>query len=146
MLNQVTLIGRLGADPEIKNFEGGNKVATLSVATWESYWDKNKANEQTGQPGAWETVTEWHRVNVWGDRADRVTKMQKGDVVMVTGKIKTRNWDGQDGQKHYATEIVGFVKAMPRANAGAATANNEQYASAPPVAGPGPEPDDDLPF
>lgn len=146
MLNQVTVMGRLGAIPEIKEFTGGNKVASLSVASWESYWDKNKTNEQTGQLGAWNTITEWHRVNVWGEAADRCAKMNKGDMVIVTGKIKTRSWDGTDGQKHYATEIVGYVKSLPKTQGNSPAGHMEQANQASNYEAPTDGDGDDLPF
>lgn len=114
MLNQVTIIGRLGADPELREITGGTKVVTVSVASWESYFDKSKPNDQGGV-GAWETITEWHRVVIWGDAAERTKKMKKGEIVVVTGKNRTRSWE-KDGITHYQTEIVGFMKSFPKSD------------------------------
>ena len=146
MLNQVTVIGRLGADPEIREINGTTKVCTVSVASWESYFDKTKPNDRGGV-GDWQTITEWHRVVVWGDATDRLKKMKKGDMVCVTGKIRTREWE-KDGAKHYQTEIVGFAKGFPKADSGAATAQHESSVQQTGhTDGGAPEPEeDDLPF
>ena len=96
-LNQVQLIGNLGANPEIISLASGNKT-TFSVATNERYTDKN------GNP---KTDTEWHSVICWGNLADITAKyLKKGSSVFVQGKIKTRSYDDQNGQKRYITEII----------------------------------------
>lgn len=96
-LNQVQLIGNLGANPEIISLASGNKT-TFSVATNERYTDKN------GNP---KTDTEWHSVICWGNLADITAKyLKKGSSVFVQGKIKTRSYDDQNGQKRYVTEII----------------------------------------
>lgn len=96
-LNRVMIIGNLGQDPELRNTQGGAAVATLSVATTDSY---------TGQDGQKQDKTEWHRVVVWNKLAENCAKyLSKGRPVFVEGKLQTRSWE-KDGQKHYATEIV----------------------------------------
>ena len=96
-LNQVQLIGNLGANPEIISLASGNKT-TFSVATNERYTDKN------GNP---KTDTEWHSVICWGNLADITARyLRKGSSVFVQGKIKTRSYDDQNGQKRYVTEII----------------------------------------
>ena len=96
-LNQVQLIGNLGANPEIISLASGNKT-TFSVATNERYTDKN------GNP---KTDTEWHSVICWGNLADITAKyLKKGSSVFVQGKIKTRSYDDANGQKRYITEVI----------------------------------------
>ncbi|MFC2131653.1 single-stranded DNA-binding protein [Bacteroidota bacterium] len=97
-LNRVTLIGNLGADPELRTTTSGSKVASINIATSESY--KDKSGETVEQ-------TEWHRVVLWNwlaDIADKYTK--KGSKVYVEGKLKTRNYEDKDGVTRYITEIV----------------------------------------
>lgn len=97
-VNKVIVIGRLGNDPEIKTVSGGNTVARLSVATSENWTDK------TGQK---QERTEWHRIVVWGKLAELCGKyLSKGRQVYVEGRLQTRSWEDQQGQKKYTTEIV----------------------------------------
>ena len=103
MTNQVFLIGRLGETPKVETVRD-KRVCTVSVATWESYYDKQ--NEK------WEQITEWHSVVVWGDATKRLEKLVSGDIVAVDGKIRTRSWE-KDGVRHYKTEIIGYIKAVP---------------------------------
>lgn len=96
--NKAVVIGHLGADPDIRTFDNGDKVANISVATSEKWSDKT-----TGEV---KEKTEWHRVVIFGKLVDVVQKYcKKGDAVMCEGKMETRSWE-QDGQKKYATEIV----------------------------------------
>ena len=97
-VNKVILVGRLGQDPEIRATPSGQTVASLRVATSES-WIKDGQREER---------TEWHRVVVWGKQAENVGKfLSKGRAVFIEGKIQTRSWDDQQsGQKRYMTEIV----------------------------------------
>lgn len=98
MINKVTLIGNLGADPEVRHLENGVMVARFSVATNESYKDKD---------GNFQQLTEWHNVVAWRDLAERAEKMlKKGMLVYVEGKISYRKYTGQDGQERYVTDIV----------------------------------------
>jgi len=97
-VNKVILIGRLGADPEFKTLDGGNKVANISVATSESFKDKDGNKKET---------TEWHKVSVWGTQGENVSKyLTKGSQVYVEGRLQTRSWDDKDGNKKYTTEVV----------------------------------------
>lgn len=108
MLNEVRLIGRLGADPDIRKTSNGKPVASLRVATWECFW-----NEQNHD---WETISEWHSVAAWGDQVNnRIAKLKKGNLVLVEGKLRTRKYQDQNGVEKYTTEIVGNVRAMPKA-------------------------------
>lgn len=101
MINKVTLIGNLGADPEVRVLENGVKVARLSLATNENYKDKD---------GNWQKITEWHNVVVWRDLADRAEKMlKKGNLVYIDGKISYRKYTDQAGQERYITDIVANV-------------------------------------
>ena len=97
-LNKVMLIGRLGANPEIRYTPDGNPVATFNVATNESY--TNKSGERV-------TQTEWHRVVVFGKLAEIVGEYySKGKKVYVEGKLRTRQWEDRNGNKRWTTEIV----------------------------------------
>lgn len=144
MINKVFLVGRLGSKPEIKPLQGGKKVATVSVATWESF-----KKEGTTE---WETVTEWHNVVVWGDATARLEKMEKGENVAVEGKIRTRSWE-KEGVTHTRTEIVGVIRSIPKPKEGDRTiapttdvlAEAQIFASKPDVETSDPG-EDDLPF
>jgi single-strand DNA-binding protein len=97
-VNKVIIIGRLGAEPEVKTINTGNTVATLSVATSENWNDKNGQRQER---------TEWHRIVVWGKLAEICGKhLHKGRQVYVEGRLQTRSWEDQQGQKRYTTEIV----------------------------------------
>ncbi len=99
-LNKAQLIGHLAKDPEIKVTAGGSSVATVNLATNESYKDKN--GEQVEK-------TEWHRLVIWGKQAEIAGEyLKKGQQVYVEGKLQTRSWDDKDGVKHYTTEVVVF--------------------------------------
>lgn len=97
-VNRVTLLGRLGKDPEVKHTQGGQSVANFSIATSESWTDKQGQKQEK---------TEWHRIVVWGKLADVVGKYcTKGKQVYLEGKITTRKWQDKEGKDHYTTEIV----------------------------------------
>jgi len=99
-LNKVTLIGNLGNDPEIRSMNNGGKVATLSVATTESWKDK--------QSGEKREKTEWHRVVIFGDGLVRVAEsyLKKGSKIYIEGSLQTRKWQDRDGNDKYTTEVV----------------------------------------
>lgn len=99
-MNRATIVGNLGLDPEIRSTTSGAKVATFSVATGESYTDKN-TNEK-------KEITDWHRVVVWNENLVKIVEqyLKKGMRVLVEGKLKTRKWQAQDGSDRYVTEIV----------------------------------------
>ncbi len=134
-INKVILIGNLGKDPETFTVENGVKKVSFSLATTESYKDKdgNKIDQ-----------TEWHNVVLWRGLADVAEKyLSKGNQVYIEGKIKTRAWDDKDGNKRYTTEIYADNMTMlggrrDDSQAGAA----EQKPADVDI----PEPDDDLPF
>ena len=101
MINKVILIGNVGQDPEVRytgDVNNGAKVATLRIATTERYRDRN---------GNLQEHTEWHSVVVWRNQADVVEKyVKKGSQLYIEGRIRTRSWDDQNGNKKYATDIV----------------------------------------
>jgi single-strand DNA-binding protein len=95
--NTVSLIGRLGKDPMISNFNNGNKVAKFSIATNESYKDKN---------GEWVTSTEWHNVQAWGKAAEKCEKiLKKGVEIVLEGKLVTDQYETKEGEKRTSTEV-----------------------------------------
>jgi single-strand DNA-binding protein len=99
-LNKVTLIGNLGNDPEIRSMNNGGKVCTLSVATTESWKDKNSGEKRE--------KTEWHRVVIFGDGLVRVAEnyLKKGSKIYIEGSLQTRKWQDRDGNDKYTTEVV----------------------------------------
>ena len=95
--NKVSLIGRLGAQPEVTTFDTGKTLARFTLATNESYKDKN---------GQWHDNTQWHTVNAWGRIAERVKKaLNKGQEVIVEGKLVHQSYETKEGQKRYGTII-----------------------------------------
>jgi single-strand DNA-binding protein len=100
-LNKVTLIGNLGADPEVRSTTGGNRVATFSLATSRSW---------SGPSGDKQEKTEWHRCVVWNSKASTLADiveryLKKGDKVYVEGRIEYRQWQDKENQTRYTTEI-----------------------------------------
>jgi single-strand DNA-binding protein len=95
--NRVMLIGRLGADPEVRVFEGNRKKARFTMATTETY--RNAKGEKTD-------TTEWHNVVAWGPVADRAEEyLMKGQEVLVEGKLTHRQYTDKEGAKRYITEV-----------------------------------------
>ena len=102
-LNKAILIGRLGQDPEVREV-GSSKVANFSIATDESYTDRegNKIEK-----------TEWHRIVMWNKAAENAEAfLRKGSLVYIEGKIETRSWQNDAGEKRYSTEIKSFSFQM----------------------------------
>jgi single-strand DNA-binding protein len=98
MKNRVQLIGNLGAAPEIKELDNGNKMARFTVATSDFY--TNKKGEKV-------TETQWHNIVIWGKLADIAEKyLEKGSQVVIDGKLTTRNYTDKAGAKKYFTEII----------------------------------------
>ncbi|MCB2145121.1 MAG: single-stranded DNA-binding protein [Deltaproteobacteria bacterium] len=98
-INKVILVGNLGQDPEIRYTADGKPIANFSIATSESWKDKNSGEKRE--------KTEWHRVVVFGKLAEICGEyLSKGRQVYIEGKLQTRKWQGQDGQDRYTTEIV----------------------------------------
>ena len=118
MINKVLLIGNLGKDPEVRRLESGAAVAKFSLATNESYKDKN---------GEWQTQTEWHDVVVWRNLAERAERdLKKGKLVYVEGKLTHRKWQDKDGNDRYTTEVVAntFRLLEKRESSGSYTSSN----------------------
>ena len=98
-INKVILVGNLGQDPEIKYTAGGAAVTTLSLATSESWKDKDTGTDQE--------KTEWHRVVLWRRLAEIAGEyLKKGSKIYIEGQLQTRKWE-QDGQTRYTTEVIG---------------------------------------
>ncbi len=126
MINKVTLIGNLGKDPEIRHLEGGTSVGKFSLATNETYRDKN---------GEWQTQTEWHDIVVWRHLAERAAKdLHKGSMVYIEGKITHRKWQDKEGQDHYSTEIIAStMRLLDRKEGGGSSIKNTAAESFPSV-------------
>lgn len=142
-VNKVFLLGQVGRDPEVKEI-GGAKYATFSLATSESYKDKN---------GERQTNTEWHTIVCWRNTAEVVERyVTKGMQLYVEGQLRTRSWEDSEGKKRYVTEIVAkevqFVgkkeNSEPRTQSQPTYQNN--YGSTPMPMDDGDMPSDDLPF
>lgn len=104
-VNKVIIIGRLGKDPETKFTPSGSAVTNASIATSESWKDKNTGQKQE--------KTEWHRVVFFNKLAEIAGDyLEKGSLVYIEGKLTTRKWQGQDGQDRYTTEIVASQMQM----------------------------------
>ena len=98
-VNKVILVGNLGRDAELRYTPGGAAVATLNMATTETWTDKSGQRQEK---------TEWHRVVFWGKVAESLTEyLTKGKQVYVEGRLETRQWNDKDGNKRYTTEIKG---------------------------------------
>ena len=97
-VNKVILVGRLGRDPETRYTGGGQAVANFSVATDETYKDKNGERQKR---------TEWHKIVVWGKQAEIAQQyLKKGSLIFIEGRIQSREWQDKEGQKRTSFEIV----------------------------------------
>ena len=97
-INKVILVGRLGADPEMKNTSTGQKVTRINLATSESWVNREGERQEK---------TEWHRVVIWGKLAETCAQhLSKGRQVYVEGRLQTRSWETESGDKRFSTEIV----------------------------------------
>lgn len=130
-LNKVQIIGNVGRDPEVKYTQNNTPVANFSVATSESWKDKNT--------GEWQEKTEWHRVVAWRYLAEKVERyVKKGTTIYVEGALETRKWTDKDGNEKYTTEIKA-TDLFPIGSKGEARQAEDRRA--------GPDNDDDsLPF
>jgi single-strand DNA-binding protein len=155
-LNRVMLLGNLGADPELRVTPGGQAVLKLRLATNENYLDRNNVRQER---------TEWHRVTVWGRRAEALGKiLQKGDLLFVEGRLQTSSYE-KNGEKRYSTEVTannivlpgsgrGRGEGAPMREGGARPQREPAGADAPfddapdagSAAGGGGAADDDIPF
>ena len=144
MLNKVMLIGRLGADPEVRYMPSGDAITTIRLATSRRWRDRN-TNERKEE-------TEWHRVVFFGGLAKIAGEyLKKGSQAYVEGRIRTQKWQGQDGQDRYTTEIVADEMHMLDARNGSSNPSNEnQNSNSQPSNQPPPANydnfDDDIPF
>ncbi|MBV0934185.1 single-stranded DNA-binding protein [Marinobacterium weihaiense] len=110
-VNRVILIGRCGQDPQIKTLQGGQKVVNISLATSESWMDR-QTNERKER-------TEWHRVVIFGQLADIAAQhLQKGRQIYLEGSLRTRSWTDNNGNQHYMTEVVAKIMQILDSNQG----------------------------
>ena len=144
-INKATLIGNLGADPEIRYTANGSAVANVRLATAESWRDRESGEQQER--------TEWHRVVFFGRLAEIVEQyLRKGSHVYVEGRIRTRKWQDRDGNDRYTTEIVAKEMQMldSRGSGGGAPAKSDDDPASAPAPAPSEQPtddfDDDIPF
>lgn len=131
-LNKVLLIGRLGADPEIRYTPSGTAVATFRMAT----------NRRVKRGDVWEDEADWHRVVAWERLADFAAQyLKKGNQVFVEGQIRNRSWEDKDGNRRFTTEIIArdIQNLEPRGEREASYASGGFEPSTPPV-------EDDVPF
>ncbi|MGZ5028988.1 MAG: single-stranded DNA-binding protein [Methylobacter sp.] len=149
MLNKVMLIGRLGADPEVRSMPSGGKVATISIATTRRWKDRNTGERKE--------ETEWHRVVMFNRLAEIAGEyLKKGSQAYIEGHIRTRKWQAQDGQDRYTTEIVAdsmnMLDSKANGDSQASGTQGQSRPSAPRNDGPMPPPpnyddfDDDIVF
>jgi single-strand DNA-binding protein len=143
-VNKVILIGNLGRDPEVRYTKSGTSVATLNLATSESWTDQNGQKQER---------TEWHRVVAWSKLADIAKEyLTKGNQVYIEGKLQTRSWDDRDGNKRYTTEIKADQMIMlgGRRDESSDRGGSSSSPSSPPGPEESPEPfnatEDDVPF
>lgn len=135
-VNKCIIIGNLGRDPETRTFSNGDKVANLSIATSESWKDRNSGEKKE--------KTEWHSVAVFGQLADIAERfLRKGSKVYIEGKLQTRKWQDQSGQDKYSTEIVlqGFNSVLtmldsPNGGGGADSGSQTAQRSSKPASKP----------
>jgi len=152
-VNKVILIGNLGRDPEVRFTPSGQAVANFTIATNESWTDKQGQKQER---------TEWHRIVVWGKLAELCGEyLSKGRQCFVEGRLQTREWTDKEGKKNYTTEVAAqeldgrgdSAGSRPRAQSG-----SQDYGSPPPgmedggmhangaATSNGPPPEDDIPF
>lgn len=150
-INKVIIIGNLGGDPEMRSMPSGSAVTNITIATNESWKDK-----QTGEQ---KERTEWHRVVMFDRLAEIAAEyLRKGSSVYIEGKLRTRKWQGKDGQDRYTTEIVANEMQMLGGRGGGGgnfdsgssggdsrSGSGQDSSDAPPQAGSD-EFDDDIPF
>ena len=137
-VNKVILVGNLGKDPEVRHLDNGIAVANFSLATTESY--TNKQGERVNQ-------TEWHNIVLWRGLADVAEKyLKKGNSIYVEGKISTRKWEDKEGNTRYSTDIIADKMTMLGSKSDNSNTSTESRTSS---TEPKPSEDsenDDLPF
>jgi single-strand DNA-binding protein len=115
-LNRVMLLGNLGADPELRVTPGGQAILKLRLATNETYLDRNNVRQER---------TEWHRITVWGRRAEGLGKiLKKGDTLFVEGRLQTSSYE-KNGEKRYSTEVVANNVVLPGSGSGRGRAEGD---------------------
>ena len=136
-INKVMLIGNLGSDPELRFTPSGVQVANFSLATTESWIDKSGERQERA---------EWHRIVLWRRLAEIAGQyLKKGSKIYIEGKLQTRSWEDQNGQKRYTTEVV--ANSMEMLDGGQATVTEVDMAyNAREAAASGVPSDDGLPF
>lgn len=150
-VNKVILVGNLGKDPEIRSTQDGREIANLTVATSESWKDRNTGERKE--------KTEWHRVVIFSEGLVNIAKnyLKKGAKVYLEGALQTRKWTDQSGQEKYSTEVVlqGFGSTLTmldgRSGVGSSESSYNQSSSAPAASSGGAKPatellDDEIPF
>jgi single-strand DNA-binding protein len=112
-VNKVILIGRLGKDPEIRTFENGGMIANFTMATSETYKDRNTGEKKE--------ITEWHNITIGRPQLAEIAQkyVHKGDMLYVEGKLRTRSWE-KEGQTRYITEVLvdNFTMLSPKKGTG----------------------------
>ena len=141
MLNKVTLIGNLGKDPEFRTLENGVIRANFSLATNESFKDRN---------GNWQKTTEWHDIVMWRSMAERAKVLKKGMLVYLEGKLTHRKWTDKEGRDHYTTEITAdllrILEIRDSSSGTISTPSSEEKKTEDSPHSTDDLPDDDLPF
>jgi single-strand DNA-binding protein len=151
-VNKVILVGNLGRDPEVRSTQDGREVANFTLATSESWKDRNTGERKE--------KTEWHRIVIFNDGLINIVKnyLKKGSKVYIEGQLQTRKWTDQSGQEKFTTEVVlqGFGSQLtmldPRTREGGDSAGYNQSHSAPATASSGAKQpatellDDEIPF
>ena len=142
MVNKVILVGRLGKDPELRYTQGGQPVASFTVATNERW---------TTRDGEKQERTEWHRIVAWGKQAEFCGNyLSKGRQVYLEGRIQTREWEDKEGQKRWTTEIVAQtvqgLGARGEGGGGAPDSREDEGGGSTGGAPPTPREEDDIPF
>jgi single-strand DNA-binding protein len=141
-INKVILVGNLGRDPEIRYFQDGTAVANFSIATSDSWTDK--------QSGEKKERTEWHRIVAFRRLAEICGEyLSKGRQVYIEGKLQTREWEDKDGNRRFTTEIVAQTMQMLGSRESGGAGRQDDYYQPPGGAAPqsgGPETEDDIPF
>ena len=145
-VNKVILIGNLGADPEVRYTPDGAQVANFNLATSESWNDRTSGEKQER--------TEWHRLVVWRKLAEIAGQyLKKGSKIYIEGKLQTRSWEDQSGQKRYTTEVVvnelQMLDSRGEGGGGGGGISRDPGPAAQPEYGPAPgaaAEEDDLPF
>ncbi|MCL4526438.1 MAG: single-stranded DNA-binding protein [Gammaproteobacteria bacterium] len=142
-VNKVIVLGHLGRDPEMRYTQDGKAIANFSLATSESFKDKDGNKQER---------TEWHRISMFGRIAEIAGEyLRKGSMAYVEGRLQTRKWTDKEGQERYTTEIIGDRLQLigPKKEGESAPANEPAHASSRGGNTPPPAedfPDDDIPF